>query len=165
MSKFDPTSQLIMAVFKTVDGFDVPQGTPLFIVETPAKTGEVTEAMARLLWNRKIAVYADDYRPTPVETEEQTHAREAAEALAAAEPVVVGDEVTTEPVTDPEIVPPADLVTWQADDPDLGKKAGDRVTNEDLRTIALRETVEVEDSDAKAVLIRKIVEHRAAKAG
>src|SRR3546814_4517152 len=109
MSKFDPTRQLIMAVFKTVDGFNVPQGTPLFIVETPAKTGEVTEDMARLLWNRKIAVYNDDYRPTPVETEEQTRAREASVALADAGAVVVesedlgGDDLTG------ELVAPADL--------------------------------------------------------
>lgn len=165
MSDFDPTRPLIMAAFKTVDGFNVPQGTPLSIVETPAKTGEVTEAMARLLWNRKIAVYDEDYRPTPVETEEQTRAREAAEALNdAALPVIDGDGSDLTEELSPELVPPADLLTWQVDDADLGKKAGDRVTKEDLLTIAFREEITLTDESSKPVIIRQIVEARAAKA-
>src|SRR3546814_21092714 len=120
--------------------------------------------MARLLWNRKIAVYNDDYRPTPVETEEQTRAREASVALADAGAVVVksedlgGDDLTG------ELVAPADLVTWQDDDIDLGKKAGDRVTKEALLTIAFREPISQTDESTKPVIITQIVEHRATPA-
>lgn len=163
MSKFDPTRQLIMGTFKTVSGFNIPQGTPLFIVETPAKTGEVTEDMARLLWNRKIAVYDDDYRPTPVETDEQARTREAVGALADAGAVVESEDLGGDDLTS-ELVAPADLVTWQDDDVDLGKKAGDRVTKEDLLTIAFREEVVLTDESTKPVIIRQIVEHRAAQA-
>jgi hypothetical protein len=165
MSDFDPTRPLTMAKFKTVDGFPVTPGTPLFIVETPSKSGEVTELMARRLHAKGNAVYADDFRPTPVETEEQARAREAAGALAdAALPVIEGDGSNLTEELSPELVPPADLVTWQDDDADLGKKAGDRVTKEDLITIAFREQIALTDESTKPVIIRQIVEARAAKA-
>lgn len=162
MTKFDPTHPLIMSQFKTVDGFGVPAGTPLVIVDTPRATGEVTEGTARLLFNKKIAVLADDFRPTPVETEEQARAREATESLrAAALPVIEGDGSDLTEELSPELVPPADLVTWQDDDADLGKKAGDKVTKEDLLTIAMREEIVLFDESTKPVIIRQIVEARA----
>lgn len=165
MSDFDPNRPLTMAVFKTVDGFPVTAGTPLIIVEEPSKSGEVTEAMANRLWARGWAVYADDFRPTPVETEEQAKAREAAGLIAdAALPVIEGDGSDLTEQLSPELVAPADLVTWQDDDADLGKKAGDRVTKEDLITIAFREEIELTDESTKPVIIRQIVEARAAKA-
>lgn len=163
MSDFDPTRPLIMAKFKTVDGFGVTPGTPLVIVADPRATGEVTEAMAKRLHAKGTAVYADDFRPTPVETEDQARAREAVAVLAdAGEVAIEGDaDGQTEPG---EIAPPADLVTWQDDDADLGKVAGDRVTKEDLLTIALREEIELTDESTKPVIIRQIVEARAARA-
>ena len=165
MSDFDPNRPLTMTKFKTVEGFPVTAGTPLVIVEAPAKSGEVTEAMAKRLWAKGTAVYADDFRPTPVETEDQARAREAAGALAdAALPVIEGDGSDLTEETSPELVPPADLLTWQDDDADLGKKAGDRVTKEDLVTIAFREEIELTDESTKPVIIRQIVEARAAKA-
>lgn len=162
MSKFDPALPLIMATFKTVDGFPVTAGTPLVIVETPAKSGEVTEMMAKRLWAKGTAVYADDFRPTPVETDDQARAREASEALAAATPPASDGDAGLTDATD--ILAPDDLVTWQADDDALGKKAGQPVTRADLIAIAERETVAIESDDNKPAIIRKIVEHRAAQA-
>lgn len=165
MSDFDPTRPLTMAKFKTVDGFGVPVGTPLVIVDEPRALGEVTEASARRLHAKGNAVYADDFRPTPVETEEQAKAREASIALAdAGLPVIEGDGSDLTEQESLELVPPADLVTWQDDDADLGKVAGDRVTKEDLLTIAMREEIVLTDESTKPVIIRQIVEARAAKA-
>lgn len=161
MTDFDPNRPLTMAKFKTVDGFPVGAGTPLFIVEAPAKSGEVTEPMAKRLWAKGTAVYSDDFRPTPVETEEQAKAREAADVIAAATPE--GDEPGLTDATD--ILAPDDLVTWQADDEGTGKKAGAPVTRADLIVIAERESVTIESDDNKPAIIRKIVEHRAAQAG
>lgn len=165
MSDFDPTRRLTMAKFKTVDGFPLTAGTPLVIVEEPRANGEVTELMARRLHAKGNAVYAEDFRPTPVETDDQARSREAVSVLAdAALPVIEGDGSDLTEELSPELVPPADLVTWQDDDANLGKKAGDRVTKEDLITIAFREDIVLTDESTKPVIIRQIVEARAAKA-
>lgn len=164
MTDFDPAKPLTMTGFKTVDGFNLTAGTRLVIVAEPKVLGEVTESMARRLHAKGNAVYEEDFRPTPVETEEQGRAREAGLVLAAATPAVSVEGNATE-LEPGEITPPDDLVTWQADDLDLGKKAGDRVTKEDLVTIAFREEIVLTDESTKPVIIRQIVEARAAKAG
>lgn len=148
---FDPRRPIVMATFKTVLGHNLPAGTPLTIVEEPTAKGEVDEAMARRLFASRNAVYREDARPTPVETPEAEKARLAAEALR--------DAAGTE--GEGQLVPQEDLVSWQADDEELGTKAGDRVTNDHLRAIAARERVVVEGDDNKADLQRKIMEGRA----
>lgn len=144
---FDPQRRLVMATFKTVLGHSLPAGTPLAIVEEPTARGEVDEAMARRLWNGRNAIYAEDARPTPVETPDQHRTRMAVEALREA--------------GDGEVVVP-DLIVWQADDERTGKKAGAPVTKADLLDIAEREGVVVETDDNKPDLIRKITVARAA---
>lgn len=147
---FDPQRRLVMANFKTVLGHNLPAGTPLVLVEEPTARGEVDEALARRLFNGRNAVYAEDARPTPVETPEQEKARLAAEALRDADD---GDVVVME-----------DLLVWQADDAEAKKKAGAKVTKDDLILIAGRESVVIETDDNKPDLIRKITERRAAAA-
>jgi hypothetical protein len=147
---FDPKRRLVMATFKTVLGHSLPAGTTLTIVEEPSARGEVDEALARRLFNSKNAVYFEDARPTPVETPDQERARLAREALrdSPADDVVATD----------------DLSVWQEDDAETGKKAGQKVTNDDLRVIAAREGAVVETDDNKGDLTRKIMEARAARA-
>lgn len=159
MSDFDPARKLVMAKFKTVLGHSLPAGTPLAIAAEPAARGEVDEAMARRLHAGGIAIYADDFRPTPVESAEQARTREAAEIVERAE---AADDDSGEGLTLDEI--PADLIAWQADDEGTGKKAGATVTKSDLLVIAERENVAVETDDNKADLQRKIVLNRAALA-
>lgn len=150
---FDPTRSLAMATFKTVLGHNLPAGHPLVIVDEPSAPGEVDEAMARRLFNAKVAGYHDELHATPVETPEQERNRLALEALRDA------------PAGDPDaLVATDDLNVWPADDAETGKKAGDRVTNDDLRVIAGREGATVESDDNKADLQRKIIERRAALA-
>lgn len=147
---FDPKRRLVMATFKTVLGHSLPAGTTLTVVEEPTQRGEVDEALAARLYNSKNAVYFEDARPTPVETPDQERARLAREALrdSPADDVVATD----------------DLVVWQDDDAETGKKAGQKVTNDDLRVIAAREGAVVETDDNKGDLRRKIMEARAARA-
>lgn len=152
---FDPKRRLVMATFKTVLGHNLPAGTTLTIVDEPKARGEVDEAMARRLHASKNAVYFEDATPTPVETPEQEKNRLAREALRDARDL---------PADDFQLVPTDDLVKWQADDTELGRKAGDPVTNGDLRVIAAREGAVVETDDNKADLQRKIMERRAALA-
>lgn len=149
---FDPKRRIVMATFKTVLGHNLPAGTPLVIAEEPAQRGEVDLQLATRLFNSKNAVYAEDARPTPVETPEQERARLAAERLRDAGP---GGE------DEGQLVPTDDLVTWPADDAETGAKAGDRVTNEHLRAIATREGAVVESDDNKADLQQKIMLRRA----
>lgn len=146
---FDPKRRLVMATFKTVLGHNLPAGTTLTIVDEPSARGEVDKAMAARLFNSKNAVYFEDARPTPVESPDQEKARLAAEALYDAGP-------------DGEVSVPADLIVWQEDDAETGRKKGDKVTRPDLVAIASREGVTFETDDNKGELTRKIVEHRAA---
>lgn len=145
MSTFDPTRRLVLGSFRTVLGHQLDAGTPLVIVDQPSAPGEVEEGLARMLWNKKVALYAEDARPTPVETPAQEQARLAREAMRD------GEEV---PVL-------TDLLVWQVDDAETGKKQGDRVTKDDLLVIAARERVPVEGDDNKPDLIRKITARRA----
>lgn len=151
---FDPKRRLVMASFKTVMGHSLPAGTPLAIVEEPSARGEVDEAMARRLYASKVAGYEDEVYATPVETPEQERNRLALEALR--EPGPPGD---------PDVVNATnDLLVWPADDAETGKKAGQKVTKDDLIVIAGRESVVIETDDNKVDLIRKIMEVRAARA-
>lgn len=59
---------------------------------------------------------------------------------------------------------PDDLIRWNADDSETGKKAGAIVTKDDLHIIAKREGVDVETDDNKASLQAKIAAARAAAA-
>lgn len=147
---FDPKRRLVMASFKTVLGHSLPAGTPLVISDEPTARGEVDEAMARRLHTSGVAGYADEARPTPVETPEQERARLAREAL-----------IEAPAGTDAELVATDDLTVWLVDDAETGKKAGDRVTNADLLAVAKREGVTVEGDDNKPDLQRKIMAHRA----
>lgn len=149
---FDPKRRLVMASFKTVLGHNLPAGTPLAIVEEPSARGEVDEAMARRLFASGVAGYEDEVHATPVETPDQERNRLALERLREG-----GDDPDSLAATD-------DLVIWQADDEETGKKAGAKVTNDDLRVIAAREGAVVETDDNKADLTRKIMEVRAARA-
>src|SRR5690606_36187632 len=151
---FDPNRKLVMDKFKTVHGFNLNRGTRLTLAAEPARAGEVTEARARRLWSSGLAVYAEDFGATPVETAGAAAIRQAAEIVEDA-----GGDVGE--VSD---VPP-DLVTWQQDDEALGRRAGDRVTNDDLRAIAEREGIAgLETDDNKATMQMKIVAGRAAQA-
>jgi hypothetical protein len=144
---FDPKRRLVMATFKTVLGHNLPAGTALTITDEPSARGEVDEALARRLYASSNAVYAEDHRPTPVETPEQEKARLAREALRDGGPA---DELT----------PTDDLVVH----PDGHPKAGKKVTKDDLLEIAGREGVTVETDDNKPDLQRKIMEARAGSA-
>jgi hypothetical protein len=154
---FDPTRRLVMAKFKTVLGHGVTVGTPLRIVDEPSEPGEVDKVLAERLWASGLATYAEDRRPTRVETEEEQKIREANEALNLRDFGVVPDG---EPPVD--AVPP-DLLTWQTDDEELGRKAGDRVTMGDLRVIAGREEIAVAPGSNKPELIAQIIAARAAR--
>lgn len=162
MSDFDPAVPLTMAKFKTVHGFNLNAGTKLVVTDTPTQRGEVTPAMARRLFNAGVAIPTDDFRPTPVESEDEAKAREAREALADALVETPGADGSTD-VIDEDVVAPDDLLIWQEDDAETGKKAGQKVTNDDLRTIASREGAIVETDDNKPSLIRKIIENRASR--
>lgn len=76
MSKFDPDKPLVMAKPQTIYIHRMATGDPLTIVdeETPDERGAVTADLAERLWATGFAVYADDFRPTPVESPEE-HAR------------------------------------------------------------------------------------------
>lgn len=137
MSNFDPTRALVMAKFKTVNGHSLPAGTPLTIVAEPEGRAQIDEAMAKRLFAGGIAIYADDFRPTPVESKEAEAARLLADAPADAEGA-----------PDDDLVIPADLA----------------VSNAKLRDIAAEEGVAVESDDNKADLQRKIIQARAARA-
>lgn len=141
MSDFDPARKLTMARFKTVHGHGLQAGTALAIVEEPAAAGEVDEAMARRLWNAGIAVYAEDFRPTPVETKEQEAAR-----LTAGE--TASPDSTESAIEGTQIEVQEDL----------------RVSNSALRKIAEDEGVELESDDNKADMQFKIMRARAARA-
>lgn len=82
---FDPARPLVMAQFRTVLGHGLNAGTALTVTDEPSAAGEVDEALARRLWNGGLAMYADEARPTPVETPEQEQARLATEASRSAE--------------------------------------------------------------------------------
>lgn len=141
MSDFDPARKLTMARFKTVLGHGLQAGTPLAIVKEPTARGEVDEAMARRLHKSGIAVYAEDFRPTPVETKEQEAARLTAGETAtpdSTESAIEGDQIEVQD--------------------DL------RVSNADLRKIAKDEGVELESDDNKADMQLKIMRARAARA-
>lgn len=140
MSDFDPARKLIMAKFKTVHGHGLGIGTPLAVVASPSLRAEVDEAMARRLWKSGVAVYAEDFRPTPVETKEQEAAR-----LTAVEA----------PAGEPETAIEVDHFEVQDDL---------RVTNDKLRQIAADEGVELESDDNKADMQIKIMRARAARA-
>lgn len=160
MSDLDPTRKLKMSRFKTVFGHSLNAGASLFIVDEPKASGEVDTAMARRLFKSGVAVYAEDFRPTPVETKEQEAARLSTSATPAEEANPKGD--SAEATLALEI--PADLIVWQNDDEELGKTAGQKVTNEDLQVIAQRQGAVIESDDNKVELQRKIIEHRAALA-
>lgn len=150
----DRNRRLVMATAKTVLGHALPVGHPITIVDEPAGPGEVDEAMATRLHASKLAGYQDELHATPVETPEQERNRLALEALR--------DARGNDGHTDTNLFTPTDdLNTWPADDAETGAKAGDRVTNGHLRTIAAREGALVEGDDNKADLQRKIMERRA----
>lgn len=153
MPDFDPKRRLVMASFKTVFGHNLPAGHTLTIVDEPSAKGEVDKAMATRLFNSRNAVYAEDARPTPVETPEQEKARLALEALRDG-----GTDGTD------DLVPTADLLKWPEADSETGAKAGDTVTKAHLLAIAAREGALIETDDNKPDLIRKIMERRAALA-
>lgn len=142
MSDFDPTRKLTMARFKTVHGHNLNAGAALTIVAEPAGAGEVDEAMARRLHKSGIAVYADDFRPTPVETVEQEAAR------------LIGGETASPDTAESAIE--GDQIEVQEDL---------RTTNDRLRQIAADEGVALESDDNKADMQFKIMQARAARAG
>lgn len=141
MSKFDPARKLVIAKFKTVLGHSLTAGTPLTIADEPSARGEVDEALARRLHAGGIAVYAEDFHPTPIESKEA----EAARLL---------DGGTASP----------DLTEGKIDEPQIEVQDDLTVSNKDLRAIAEREGIAVESDDNKADLQRKIMEGRAARA-
>lgn len=141
MSDFDPARKLVMAKFKTVLGHNLNRGAALTIVKEPAAPGEVDEALARRLFNGGQATYADDFRPTPVESKEAEAAR------------LLGGQTASPDLTETEIE--GDQIEVQDDL---------RVNNTKLRQIAADEGVAVESDDNKADLQRKIMEARAARA-
>lgn len=78
--KFDPAKPLAMGRFNTVGGHALAVGDKIMIVadgEEPKERGEVTLDTATRLWSSGTFVYAEDAKPTPTETEEQSIRREA----------------------------------------------------------------------------------------
>lgn len=73
-STFDPTKPLVMKSFNTVGGFALAAGESVSIVEEPKERGEITLATATRLFGRTF-VYADEARPTPVETPQEAAKR------------------------------------------------------------------------------------------
>ena len=155
MTDFNAETPLIMATFKTVHGFNLNRGARLTIVDEPEAAGQVTEATARRLFASKVAVPADNFRPTPVETPEQNAARVLADAT---------DQSDGATVDLGNLEIPEDLSVWQEDDREAGARKGDRGTNDHLRLIAGREGAAIESDDNKADLQRKIIEGRASRA-
>ena len=82
---FDKSKPLVMARFGTLRGHALNAGAPLTIVDDPEGPGEVTEDEAELLWGGNRITYADEARPTPVESPE-----DAAERLTVMEPLEPG---------------------------------------------------------------------------
>lgn len=177
MTDFNPKTPLVMARRKSVNGHYLNAGRALVITKKPEAAGEVDQDTARLLFDKGIAIPADQVKPTPVETKEQEAARlqrekareekrlsqtEAATSDSDGEPSGQGE---TPPAGDPPMIEPqADLVAWQADDAEAKAKKGDRVTNDHLRLIAGREEVVIETDDNKTDLQQKIMAARAARA-
>lgn len=163
MKDFDPKTPLVMAESKTADGQNLRRGDKLKISKDPAGPGEVSESTARLLYAKQAAIPAADFRPTPVETKQQEAAR-----LLSDEPDPVPEaEAPADTVTSDgdQFTPAPDLVTWQHDDEEAGRKAGDKVTNADLVLIAGRETVDLPGDATKADMQRLIMEAREAEGG
>lgn len=78
ISTFDPTRPLAMGRFNTVNGFALAIGESIRIVDDskePKERGEVTADVATRLWSGGTFVYADEARPTPVETPQQAAER------------------------------------------------------------------------------------------
>lgn len=174
MTDFNPDTTLVMARRKSVNGHYLNAGRALVITKKPSAPGEVDQDTARLLFNKGIAIPADQVKPTPVETKEQEAARLRAEA-ARAEKVMPQTTAATSssdggPADDAGegealvLEPQADLITWQADDAEAKAKKGDRVTNDHLRLIAGRESVLIETDDNKTDLQQKIMAARAERA-
>jgi hypothetical protein len=157
MSKLDYDRKLVMTKFKTVLGHNLTAGTPLVITDKPIEAGQIDRDMADRLFGGGLAVYAEDFHPTPVETAEQ----EAARLLRGG---TASPDLTEGEIDPPQIEVQADLVTWQEDNPTLGKTAGQKVTKDDLLAIAELEEDAVESDDNKADLQRKIMEARASRA-
>lgn len=70
-TKFDPTKPLAMGRFNTVGGHALTPGDPITITpdgQEPKERGEVTAETALRLWAGGTFVYAEDARPTPVES-------------------------------------------------------------------------------------------------
>jgi hypothetical protein len=66
---FDPAKPLRMGRFNTVNGHPLTPGANITIVEgEPKAAGEVTLDQATRLWSGRTFVYAEDARPTPVES-------------------------------------------------------------------------------------------------
>lgn len=144
---FDKNRPIAMTTFKTVLGHGLDVGTALAVVDEPTAAGEVDAPLAARLFASGIASYADEVRPTPVETPEQEKARLAALAVRDSE--------------GREVVGTDDLLVWPVDDAETGKKAGTTVTKSDLLIIAAREGAAVESDDNKPDLIAKIMVRRA----
>lgn len=78
MPTFDPAKPLVMGRFNTVGGFALASGDPITIVpegQEPKERGEVTLDTAARLFGSGTFVYAEDARPTPVETPQQAAER------------------------------------------------------------------------------------------
>jgi hypothetical protein len=75
--KFNPDKPTVIASPVTIFIHQMVAGDPLSIVETetPEVRGAVTVDLAERLWASGKSVYAEDFRPTPVETPEQEAAR------------------------------------------------------------------------------------------
>jgi hypothetical protein len=73
---FDPTKPIVMARFQTVGGHAMGAGDPLKIVDEPKDAGEVDLDTATRLWSTGTFVYADQARPTPVESPQDAARRQ-----------------------------------------------------------------------------------------
>lgn len=65
---FDPARPIAMGIFRTVGGHALGPGDPLKIAEDPKERGEVDLDTATRLWASGTFVYAEEARPTPVES-------------------------------------------------------------------------------------------------
>lgn len=156
MTDFTPETKLVMAERKMVLGSYLNEGDPLTITDHPAEPGQVDPATARLLVNKGVAIDPAEARPTPVETVEQEAAR--LTVPPAPVPQVPGDD-------DAQVITTQDdLNVWPEDNEERGVKAGDPVTNDDLRWIAEKEDVELRAGANKGEMQKAIQTQRAARA-
>ena len=75
-SAFDASKPLVMARFGTLNGHDLTLGSPITVTEEDSEAaGNASPDLARTLWASGTFDYAENARPTPVESPEDAAER------------------------------------------------------------------------------------------